>query len=75
MNIYIANLHFSITETELRQLFEQFGKVKSVNLITDKKKKSKGYAFVDIDSDIDIIKELNGKEYRGRTVKVSEAQK
>ena len=75
MNIYIANLHFSINEAELQQLFEQFGKVKSVNLITDKKKKSKGYAFVDIDSDIDIIKELNGKEYRGRTVKLNEAQR
>ena len=75
MNIYIANLHFSINEAELQQLFEQFGEVKSVNLITDKKKKSKGYAFIDILSDTDIIQELNGKEYRGRTIKVSEAQK
>jgi RNA recognition motif-containing protein len=75
MNIYIANLHFSVNESELLQLFEQFGEVNSVKLITDKKKKSKGYAFVDVDSDIDIIQELNGKEYRGRTVKVSEAQK
>ena len=74
MNIYIANLHFSVSETELKQLFEQYGTVNSVNLIMDRKKnKSKGFAFIDFKSepDIDVIEILNGKEIRERTVKVS----
>ena len=77
MNIYIANLHFSVVEPELKQLFEQYGTVNSVNLIMDRKKnKSKGFAFIDFDSktDIDVIEILNGKEIRERTIKVSIAK-
>lgn len=79
MNIYIANLHFSVTEPEIQQLFELYGEVLSVNLILDKSsKKSKGYAFVELKHEEDGLKsieELNEKEVRGRTIKVSQAKK
>jgi len=79
MNIYIANLHFSVTEPELQQLFEQYGTVLSVNLIIDKKtKKSKGFAFIEMNNKeqaLEAIKACNTKEIRGRIVKVSEAKK
>ena len=79
MNIYLSNLHFSITEDEIEQLFQQFGMVSSINLIVDKKtKKSKGYAFVEMPSDTEAelaIKNCNAKEVRGRTLKVSQAKK
>ena len=79
MSIYIANLHFSVTDIELRQLFEQYGAVKSVNLILDKKtKKSKGFAFVEIENNLEAniaIEEINQKIIRGRSTKVSKAKK
>ena len=78
MNIYIANLHFSVTETELQQLFELYGKVNSVNLIIDKKnKKSKGFAFVEMPNEAEADNAINiidGKEIRGRKSKVSQAK-
>ena len=78
MNIYISNLHFSVKEDELKQLFEQYGTVKSVHLILDKKtKKSKGFAFVEIDNEEDAeraILAINGKDIRGRNTKVSQAK-
>lgn len=78
MNIYVANLHFSVIESEIRQLFELYGAVKSVNNIIDKKtKKSKGYAFVEMENEADVniaIKELDKKNIRGRVLKVSLAK-
>lgn len=79
MNIYIANLHFSVSEEELKQLFTQYGAVGSVNLILDKKsKKSKGFAFVEMTNNEEAqeaITRINGKEIRGRNTKVSEAKR
>ncbi len=78
MNIYIANLHFSISDTEIQQLFEQFGSVQSVNLMIDKKtKKSKGFAFVEMSNEKEALRAIdscNHKEVRGRTLKVSIAK-
>jgi len=79
MNIYIANLHFSVSEEELKQLFSQYGTVESVNLILDKKsKKSKGFAFVEMTNNEEAqeaITKIQGKEIRGRNTKVSEAKR
>ena len=79
MNIYIANLHFSVSEEELKQLFSQYGTVESVNLILDKKsKKSKGFAFVEMTNNEEAqeaITRIQGKEIRGRNTKVSEAKR
>lgn len=77
MNLYVSNLDFSVKEIELEQLFSRYGDVKSVKLIIDKKtKKSKGYAFVELEEfDYDFLtKDLSGKEYRGRKIKVKQAQ-
>ena len=78
MNIYIANLAENITEDDLKKAFEAFGPVTSVNVIKDKyTNKSRGFAFVEMDSDKDgqaAIDGLNGKDLKGSTLTVNEAR-
>lgn len=78
MNIYVGNLHFDLTEDELREHFEEFGQVTSVKIITDKYTgRSKGFGFVEMASDDEgnkAIESLNGKEISGRAVKVNLAR-
>jgi len=78
MNLYLGNFHYSVTEEEIRQLFEKYAELESVNIILDKKSgKSKGFAFVELKDDavaLRAIEELNGKVIRGRTLKLSQAQ-
>lgn len=78
MNIYVGNLSYDITEEELRLAFEQFGEVESVNIIKDKfSGQSKGFGFLEMRSKAEgqsAINDLNGKEIKGRTLKVNEAQ-
>ena len=51
MNFYVGNLPYSVTEQDLRELFESFGEVSSVNVIIDKfSKRSKGFGFVEMPS-------------------------
>jgi RNA recognition motif-containing protein len=77
MNIYIGNLSFNTTEDQLRQAFEGFGEVSSVNIITNKQNgEPRGFAFVEMSTDneaADAINGLNGRELDGRALKVSEA--
>ena len=75
--LYVGNLPFSSTEDDIRELFEQFGEVHSVRIITDRDSgRSKGFGFVEIDGDqvANAIATLNGTEYDGRTLKIDEAQ-
>ena len=78
MNIYIGNLSYEVTEEDLKQAFETFGEVESVKIIKDKyTNRSKGFGFVEIPdkaSAQSAINELNGKELKGRTLKVNEAR-
>ncbi len=78
MNIYIGNMSFDTTEDQLRQAFEAFGEVDTVNIITDKYSgKPRGFAFVEMSSKkeaIAAISGLNGQEFDGRNVNVSEAK-
>ncbi len=78
MNIYVGNLSYEITEEDLRLAFEQFGAVESVNIIKDKfSGQSKGFGFVEMTSKTEgqsAIDGLNGKEKKGRTLKVNEAR-
>jgi cold-inducible RNA-binding protein len=78
MNIYVGNLSYEITEEDLRLAFEQFGTVESVNIIKDKfSGQSKGFGFVEMTSKTEgqsAIDGLDGKEKRGRTLKVNEAR-
>ena len=78
MNIYVGNLPYEITEEDLRLAFGQFGAVESVNIIKDKfSGQSKGFGFVEMPSKAEgqsAIDGLNGKEKKGRALKVNEAR-
>jgi cold-inducible RNA-binding protein len=78
MNIYIGNMSFDTTEDQLRQAFEGFGEVSTVNIITDKNSgEPRGFAFVEMstkDEATAAIGGLNGTELDGRELKVSEAK-
>jgi len=78
VNIYIGNLSFDTTEDELRQAFEGFGEVSTVNIITDKYSgKPRGFAFVEMpdkDQATAAISGLNGQELSGRELNVNEAK-
>ena len=75
--MYVGNLPFTATEGEVSQLFEEFGTVHSVKLITDRDTgRARGFGFVEMDdSDADkAIQSLNGKDFGGRTLRVNEAE-
>ena len=78
MNIYIGSLAFEVTEDELRQEFEAFGEVSSAAVIKDKfTGQSRGFGFVEMPSNDDAKKAmeaLNGKELKGRPIRVDEAR-
>jgi RNA recognition motif-containing protein len=77
ITIYVGNLNFKATEEEVHNLFEQFGEVGSVKIITDRESgRSRGFGFVEMDESVagHAIEELNGKEYNGRNLKVHEAK-
>lgn len=75
--IYVGNLSYQTTETDLTNLFEQAGQVDSVNIITDRDTgRSKGFAFVEMGSDDaeKAIAQFNGAEVNGRALTVNEAR-
>ena len=78
MNIFVGNLAFSATDHDLRQLFEQYGVVDKVNLITDRDTgRPRGFGFVEMpDSQAAraAIQGLQGKELAGRAITVNEAK-
>jgi len=78
MNIYVGNLAWSTTEDELKTLFEGYGTVESVRIITDRESgRSKGFGFVEMSDESEARKameELNGKEVSDRALRVNEAR-
>lgn len=78
MNIYIGNLSFDATEDQIRQAFESYGEVTSVNVIKDRESgRPRGFAFVEMASDEEAssaITGLNGQELNGRALNVNEAR-
>ena len=78
MKIYIGNMSFDTTEDTLRQAFEAFGEVNSVNIIADRDTgRPRGFAFVEMSTSEDgnaAIDGLNGKELDGRQLTVSVAR-
>lgn len=78
MNIYVGNLSRDVTEDDLRNAFEEFGEVSSVNVITDKfTGASRGFGFVEMpdgDAAQEAMNSLNGKDLKGRTLNVNEAR-
>ena len=78
MNIYVGNLSREVTEDELRQSFEAFGQVTSVNVIKDRYSgESRGFGFVEMSTKSEAqaaINGLNGTSLGERTLSVSEAR-
>jgi len=78
MNIYVGNSSHDATEDDLRQLFEGFGQVESVNIIKDRfSAESRGFGFVMMSSKDEAraaITGLNNKDLKGRNVIVNEAR-
>lgn len=74
--LYVGNLSFETTETELKELFAQTGPVETVRIITDRDTgRSKGFGFVEMQDGGDkAIAEMNGKEFNGRALTVNEAR-
>ena len=76
--IYVGNLPFSATEQEVRDLFEAYGSVTSVNLITDRETgRPRGFGFVEMDDDRAAdaaINALNQTSMGGRSLNVNEAR-
>lgn len=75
--VYIGNLHYEISNRDLKKLFSEFGMVKSAKIVLDSEtEKSKGIAFIQMFKESEAqkaIKSLNGFLYEGRTLKVSMA--
>jgi RNA recognition motif-containing protein len=76
-NFYVGNLEWETSEEELKSFFSVHGSVTSAQIIKDKETgRSKGFGFVlmpDADTQT-VISDLNGKELRGRSLKINEAR-
>lgn len=75
--IYVGNLAFSTTESEVRTLFEEFGTVHEVKMITDRGTgRFRGFGFVEMDDEEAdaAISKLDGVDFSGRTLRVNEAR-
>lgn len=76
--LYVGNLPYNVTEERLQQYFAQHGSVVSARIITDKfSGRSKGFGFVEMSSEQEAEKAttaLNGTDFEGRNIVVSEAR-
>jgi cold-inducible RNA-binding protein len=77
-NIFVGNLDFGATESSLRALFEPYGKVERVNLVTDRDTgRARGFAFVEMTDSAEAdraIAALNGTNFGGRQLNINEAR-
>ena len=77
-NVFVGNLSFQTSESELTSLFEPFGEITKAQVITDRDTgQSRGFAFVEMSDDASAAKAiaaLNGKDLNGRTLNVNEAR-
>src|ERR1035438_4375043 len=77
-NLFVGNMSFQTTESELRSMFEPFGQVTRVHIAMDRETgRARGFAFVEMPNDAEAAKAiagLDGKELGGRALKVNEAR-
>ena len=77
-NIFVGNLSFGATEDAVRQLFEAYGNVDRVSIVTDRETgQPRGFGFVEMANDEEAekaIAALNGRDLNGRTMNVNEAR-
>lgn len=78
MNIYVGNLSFDATESDLEAAFDAYGDVTSVNVIKDRETgRSRGFGFVEMSdrrAALEAIEGMNLKEIAGRAITVNEAK-
>ncbi|MCX5897247.1 MAG: RNA-binding protein [Proteobacteria bacterium] len=78
MNIFVGNLATGVTEDDLRQAFEGFGKVASARIIKDKfSGQTRGFGFVEMPELAEAkaaLESMNGKDLKGRNLTVNEAR-
>ena len=76
--LYVGNLTYGVTDSQLQQIFSAHGTVQSAQVIMDRETgRSKGFGFVEMGSDAEAqaaIQALNGKEVDGRALTVNEAK-
>ena len=76
--LYVGSLPYTTTEEELHEIFSPYGEVISVRIISDRMTgRSKGFGFVEMESDDgaqSAVSQLDGQEYEGRSLRVSEAK-
>jgi RNA recognition motif-containing protein len=77
-NLFVGNMNFQTTESDLRALFEPFGEIVRIQVMTDRDTgRSRGFGFVEMADDegaAQAIAALNGKELDGRALNVNEAR-
>jgi RNA recognition motif-containing protein len=77
-NIFVGNLDFAATESSVRTLFEAYGKVDRVSLVTDRDTgRPRGFGFVEMSDSAEAdraIAALNGTDMGGRTLNINEAR-
>ena len=78
MNIFVSNISFKATEAQVQELFQEYGIVNSVKIITDKEtRKSRGFGFVEMpntDEANAAISQLHDLDFQGRNLIVNEAK-
>ncbi len=78
MSIYVGNLSYEVAEEELKQVFVEYGDVKSIYLPLDRESgRIRGFAFVEMGSDAEeanAIESLDGAEWMGRSLRVNKAK-
>jgi RNA recognition motif-containing protein len=78
MNIYVGNLSYRMTDEDLEKLFSSFGSVSGSKIVIDRETgRSKGFGFVEMPNQgegDEAIKQLDGKEIEGRSIKVNVAK-
>ena len=78
VNIFVGNLAFTTTEQNLRQLFEPYGTVDTIRIMTDRDTgRSRGFGFIEMPDSTtakSAIAGLQGTELAGRTLTVNEAK-
>lgn len=78
MNIFISNLNYTTVESDLQELFENYGTVESTKIITDRDSgRSRGFAFVEMPNEEEAkraIEALHQSDFKQRTLNISEAK-
>ncbi len=78
MNLFVGNLSFEVTQSDLEGMFSSLGQVSSAKVMMDRETgRSRGFAFVEMPNDSEArsaIQSLNGKDLKGRKINVNEAR-